>query len=47
MFESLGFETLPPQQAAVWFGLGLGLLFGVLAQLSAFCFRRSTSSSCG
>ena len=41
MFESLGFETLTPQQAAVWFGLGLGLLFGVLAQLSAFCFRRA------
>ncbi len=41
MFESLGFETLTAPQAAVWFGLGLGLVFGVLAQITRFCFRRS------
>src|SRR5690554_4044612 len=41
MFESLGFETLTPQQAALWLALGLGLAFGVLAQITRFCFRRS------
>ena len=41
MFESLGFETLTAPQAAVWFGLGLGLVFGVLAQITRFCFRRA------
>lgn len=40
MFESLGFETLTPQQAAVWFALAIGLAFGVLAQITRFCFRR-------
>ena len=41
MFESLGFETLTPQQAALWLALGFGLAFGVLAQITRFCFRRS------
>ena len=41
MFESLGFETLTPQQASVWFALGLGLLFGLLAAVTKFCFRRA------
>jgi uncharacterized membrane protein YedE/YeeE len=41
MFESFGFETLTPQQASVWFALALGLLFGVLAAISKFCFRRA------
>ena len=41
MFESLGFETLTPQGASVWFALALGLVFGLLAERSAFCFRRA------
>ena len=41
MFEDLGFTTLTAPQAAVFFGLGLGVLFGVLAQLTAFCLRRA------
>jgi len=41
MFEDLGFTTLTAPQAAVLFGLGLGLLFGALAQLTAFCLRRA------
>ena len=41
MFESLGFENLTAPQAAVWFGALLGLAFGVLAELSRFCFRQS------
>ncbi|MFU8882208.1 MAG: YeeE/YedE family protein [Rhodobacterales bacterium] len=41
MFESLGFETLTAPQAAVWFALSLGVAFGVLAQITRFCFRRS------
>ena len=40
MFESLGFEELTPLGASVLLGLGLGLLYGVLAQRSAFCLRR-------
>lgn len=40
MYESLGIETLTAPQAAVWFGLFLGLAFGVLAQVSRFCLRR-------
>lgn len=40
MFETFGFETLTAPQAAVWFALGLGVLFGVLAQITRFCFRR-------
>lgn len=41
MFESFGFETLTAPQAALWFGLGLGVLFGALAQITKFCFRRA------
>ncbi|MFD1509046.1 YeeE/YedE family protein [Lacimonas salitolerans] len=40
MFESLGLETLTPAQAAVWLALAVGLAFGVLAQITRFCFRR-------
>lgn len=41
MFESFGFETLTAPQAVVFFALALGVLFGVLAQRTQFCFRRS------
>ncbi|MGH1368795.1 MAG: YeeE/YedE family protein [Maritimibacter sp.] len=41
MFESFGFETLTAPQAAVYFALVLGICFGVLAQRTAFCFRRA------
>lgn len=41
MFETLGFETLTPRQASVLLGLGLGLLFGALALVTRFCFRRA------
>ncbi len=41
MFETLGFESLTPPQAAVWLGLLLGLAFGVLAETTRFCFRRA------
>ena len=41
MFQSFGFETLTAPQAAVWFGLALGLVFGALAQVTRFCFRRA------
>lgn len=40
MFETLGFQETTAREASVLFGLGLGLAFGVLAQLSRFCFRR-------
>jgi uncharacterized protein len=39
MFESLGFENLTPSQAAIWFGLIIGTIFGALAQVTRFCFR--------
>lgn len=41
MFETFGFENATPQQVSVWFALGLGLAFGVLAARSEFCFRRA------
>lgn len=41
MFESLGFETLTAPQAAIWFALGLGVVFGALAQVTRFCLRRA------
>ena len=41
MFESLGFEELTPLGASVLLGLALGGVYGVLAQRSAFCLRRS------
>ena len=41
MFESLGLEELTPLGASVALGLALGGVYGVLAQRSAFCLRRS------
>ena len=41
MFEQFGFETTTPQQAAVWFALAVGVIFGILGQITKFCFRRS------
>jgi uncharacterized membrane protein YedE/YeeE len=43
MFESFGFETLTPRGAAVIFGLGLGLAFGVLGRITGFCLRRAVA----
>ena len=40
MFESLGFAGLTPLGASVLLGLGLGFLYGLLAQRSGFCLRR-------
>lgn len=40
MFESFGFETLTAPQAAVFYALILGALFGLLAERTKFCFRR-------
>lgn len=40
MFADLGFESLTPRAASVIFGLMLGLVFGVLAERTAFCLRR-------
>ena len=40
MFETLGFENLTTPQAAVWFGLILGVAFGALAEITRFCLRR-------
>ena len=41
MFETLGFEETTPLAASVLLGLVLGGLYGVLAERSAFCLRRS------
>ncbi|SPF80583.1 YeeE/YedE family protein [Pseudoprimorskyibacter insulae] len=40
MYESFGFETLTAPQAAVFFALALGAVFGFLAERTKFCFRR-------
>ncbi|MEX0969037.1 MAG: YeeE/YedE family protein [Paracoccaceae bacterium] len=39
MFQDLGFDSLGPRDAALIFGLAIGLLFGVFAQISRFCLR--------
>ncbi len=41
MYENFGFENLTAPQAAVWFALALGVMFGALAQVLRFCFRRA------
>jgi len=41
MFESFGFEETTAKQVSVLFALGLGGLFGFLAERTKFCFRRS------
>lgn len=41
MFESFGFETLTAPQAAVWFALVIGIVFGAIAQITRFCLRRA------
>ncbi|MDR9394464.1 YeeE/YedE family protein [Roseovarius sp. SYSU LYC5161] len=41
MFATFGFDTLTAPQAALWFALGLGLVFGALAQITRFCLRRA------
>lgn len=41
MFESLGFEETTAREASVLFGLGIGILFGILAERTQFCLRRA------
>lgn len=41
MFETFGFEEVTPRLASFYFALALGLAFGLLAQLTRFCFRRA------
>lgn len=41
MYESLGFENLTAPEAVVYFALAIGVVFGILAQVTKFCFRRS------
>ncbi|MBU0642127.1 MAG: YeeE/YedE family protein, partial [Alphaproteobacteria bacterium] len=46
MYETLGLDILP-RQAAILLGLALGLAFGVLAEVSKFCFRRAVAGPKG
>ena len=41
MFESFGFEETTAKEASVLLAALIGLAFGVLAQRTRFCFRRS------
>ncbi|CUH86397.1 putative inner membrane protein [Phaeobacter sp. CECT 5382] len=41
MFETFGFEDTSAREVSVLFALGLGLVFGLLAQITRFCFRRA------
>ncbi|HCE71969.1 MAG TPA: YeeE/YedE family protein, partial [Ruegeria sp.] len=41
MFESLGFEETTAKEISVLLGLSLGVLFGLLAERTRFCFRRA------
>jgi uncharacterized membrane protein YedE/YeeE len=40
MFADLPFDALTPRGASVGLGLGIGLIFGILAEMSRFCLRR-------
>jgi uncharacterized protein len=40
MFETFGLD-MTPKAASVWFGLGIGVIFGALAMLTRFCLRRA------
>lgn len=41
MFADFEFETLTPRLAALFLGLALGGVFGILAQRTRFCLRRT------
>lgn len=41
MFETLGFENATPREVSVLLALGLGVVFGPLAERTRFCFRRA------
>ncbi|WP_291729981.1 YeeE/YedE family protein [Leisingera sp. F5] len=41
MFETFGFEETTAREVSVLFALCIGALFGALAQLTRFCFRRA------
>ncbi|NDW44753.1 YeeE/YedE family protein [Ruegeria sp. PrR005] len=41
MFEFLGFEETTAKEVSVLLGLTLGVLFGLLAERTRFCFRRA------
>ncbi|APG46407.1 YeeE/YedE family protein [Phaeobacter porticola] len=41
MFETLGFEDTTARSVSVLFALGIGIIFGALAQFTRFCFRRA------
>ena len=41
MFEELGFENLTAPEAVVYFALAISVAFGILAQITKFCFRRT------
>ncbi|MDK3072350.1 YeeE/YedE family protein [Sedimentitalea sp. JM2-8] len=41
MFETLGFENATPREVSVLLALGLGVVFGLLAERTRFCFRRA------
>nr|WP_321510548.1 YeeE/YedE family protein [uncultured Celeribacter sp.] len=46
MYETLGLE-MAPRTAAILLGLVLGLAFGLLAEQTRFCFRRSVAGPTG
>lgn len=43
MFSTFGFDTLTAPDLAPWLGLGLGVAFGILAEITGFCFRRAVT----
>lgn len=43
MFEQLGLGDITPREASVWLALAEGLLFGLLAEPTRFCFRRAVA----
>ncbi len=47
MFEQLGLGDITPREASVWLALALGLIFGLLAEPTRFCFRRAVAGPRG
>ncbi|MEH6830097.1 MAG: YeeE/YedE family protein [Sulfitobacter sp.] len=45
MFEELSFENLTAPEAVLYFALVIGVAFGILAQITKFCFRRTLVGS--
>ncbi|NVO23520.1 YeeE/YedE family protein [Donghicola mangrovi] len=47
MFEQLGLGDVTPREASIWLALAIGVVFGLLAEPTRFCFRRAVAGPAG